>query len=159
MPDGNLSVTVNGAERPISSPPETPLLEVLREELGLRATRFGCGQGACGACMVLLDGAPVPSCDMPVSEADGRRVETAESLDGPDGAHPVLRALVAHQAGQCGYCLPGIAMTAVGLLRANPAPSGAEIREALDGNLCRCGAHPRILRAIADAAAEAGADR
>ena len=149
----HFTLIVNGRAYEVSAPPDTPLLDVLREDLGLRATRFGCGQGACGACTVLLDGRAVMSCDLPVSRAEGARIETAEGLVSDGRRHPVLEALLAHQAGQCGYCLPGIAMAAKALLASNPDPDAAEIRQALDGNLCRCGAHPRILRAVADAAA------
>lgn len=135
---------VNGKAREVTAPGEMPLLYVLREELGLKATRFGCGQGGCGACMVLVDGEAVTSCDLPLSAVEGKAVETAEGL----GDHPLVQAATELQAAQCGYCLPGILMAAKALLDTEPHPDRARIAAALDGNLCRCGAHPRILRAI-----------
>ncbi|HZP96406.1 MAG TPA: (2Fe-2S)-binding protein [Candidatus Limnocylindria bacterium] len=139
-----VTVTVNGIERTLDVDPETPLLYVLRNELGLVGTRFGCGTGLCGACVVIVDGRAVRSCDVPAGAVDGP-VTTIEALG---GAHPVQRALLEEQAGQCGYCLSGIVMSAKALLDAKPRPSDAEIRSALDGNICRCGSHPRILRAV-----------
>lgn len=145
---------VNGEGREAASPGETPLLYVLREEFGLKGTRFGCGAGGCGACTVLVDGAAVASCDLPVAAVAGKSVETVEALARDD--HRLVRAARAFQAAQCGYCLPGILMAAKALLDRVPHPTRAEIVTALDGNLCRCGAHPRILRAIESAAGEAG---
>lgn len=146
-----ISCVMNGTTMEFDCDPSHPLLHVLREELGLNATRFGCGEATCGACTVVVDGRAVMSCDMPAGEIAGCHVETAEGLDG-EPPHPLVTAFLDHQAGQCGYCLPGILMTAKALLRAEPGADRARIAEALDGNLCRCGAHARILDAIEDAA-------
>ena len=146
-----ISCVMNGTTMEFDCDPSHPLLHVLREELGLNATRFGCGEATCGACTVVVDGRAVMSCDMPAGEIAGCHVETAEGLDG-EPPHPLVTAFLDHQAGQCGYCLPGIIMTAKALLRAEPGADRARIAEALDGNLCRCGAHSRILDAIEDAA-------
>ena len=147
-----VSCRVNGESRSFVVDPTMPLLLVLRETLGLMATRFGCGEGTCGSCTVMVDGQAVMSCDLPAGEVAGKRVETAEGLDG-DPPHPLVAAFLDHQAGQCGYCLPGILMAAKALLeRESAPPSRARIAEALDGNLCRCGVHARILDAVEDAA-------
>ncbi|MGH6630440.1 MAG: (2Fe-2S)-binding protein, partial [Burkholderiales bacterium] len=128
-----------------------------RNDLNLKGARFGCGLGQCGACTVLVDGKPVQSCDLPLSAAAGKAITTVEGL-APDGElHPLQAAFIAEQAAQCGYCITGIIMRAKALLDANPRPTDAEIRSALKGNLCRCGTHRRILRAIQRAAAEMGA--
>jgi len=147
---------INGEATQVDAAPETPLLYVLRDQLGLMGTRFGCGQGTCGACMVIVDGKAVTACDLTVEALEGARIETIESL-GRDGAafHPLAQAVLDEQAAQCGYCLPGILISAKALLDANPTPNDAEIRAALDGNLCRCGAHLRILRAISAVVAKA----
>jgi nicotinate dehydrogenase subunit A len=126
---------------------------VLREELGLRGTRFGCGTEQCGACMVLVDGEPVTSCTREVGTLAGKAVITVEGL-GRDGLHPLQQALLDEQAGQCGYCLSGILMSAAALLERNPAPSRAQIIAALEPHLCRCGIYNRIIRAVQRAAAE-----
>ncbi len=147
----SVEFVVNGRPVTIEGAGGVPLLHVLREDLNLKATRFGCGQGTCGACTVIVDGQPVLSCDTPVEEIAGKRIETAESLAG-ETDHPLLAAFLNRQAGQCGYCLPGILMAAKALLDAEPSPSRARIAEALDANLCRCGAHTRILDAVEDAA-------
>jgi nicotinate dehydrogenase subunit A len=147
-------LTVNGAAHEVRAPADTPLLYVLRNDLGLKGTRFGCGSGECGACFVLIDGRAVPACDTPLWSAAGKTVTTVEGLADGDTPHALQRAFIAEQAGQCGYCLSGILMAAAALLRANPRPTEAEIRLALDRNLCRCGAHNRIVRAIQRAAAE-----
>jgi nicotinate dehydrogenase subunit A len=147
-----MTLVVNGTSHRVSVDADVPLLYVLRNELGLVGARFGCGVGICGACTVLVDGRARRSCDLPVGSVGGA-VTTVESLG---GTHPVQRALIDEQAGQCGYCLTGIVMSAKALLDATPRPTETEIRVALDGNLCRCGSHPRILRAIARAV-EAGA--
>lgn len=147
-----MELSINGQNRAISADPTTPLLYVLRDELGLRATRFGCGEATCGACTVVVDGVARMACDVPVGDLAGTRVETAESLD-TDPAPPLLAAFLDHQAAQCGYCLPGILMAATALLRSNPAPDRAQIASALDANLCRCGAHARILDAVESAVA------
>jgi nicotinate dehydrogenase subunit A len=139
---------VNGRQRSVEAHPDTALLYVLRNDLGLVGTRFGCGSGQCGACFVLIDGRAMASCDLPVSFAAGKKVTTIEGLE---DSHPVQQALVKHQAAQCGYCLSGIVMSAVSLLSQNQKPTEADIRLALDKNLCRCGSHNRIVRAILDA--------
>ncbi len=149
-----IKINVNGRSHEVVAEAETPLLYVLRNELKLKGARFGCGQGQCGACMVLVDGKPVQSCDMPVSAAAGRPITTIEGLGSAAAMHPLQRAFVAEQAAQCGYCVSGIIMSAKALLDANPRPTEAETRAALKGNLCRCGTHQRILRAIRRAAQE-----
>ena len=153
-----LTLHVNGEARAVAAEPETPLLYALRNDLGLIGTRYGCGLGQCGACTVLIDGKAVQSCDVPVSAVVGKRITTVEALgsagDGEDGLHPLQRAFIAEQAAQCGYCVSGILMAAKALLDANPDPSDADIRDALTRNLCRCGTHGRILRAIRRAADE-----
>jgi nicotinate dehydrogenase subunit A len=146
---------VNGAERTVDADPATPLLGVLRGPLGLTGTRFGCGADQCGACNVLVDGHAVASCATPLWAAAGKDVVTIEGLGTPERPHPLQRAFIAEQAAQCGYCLSGILISAAALLRRNPNPSEAEVRAALDRNLCRCGAHNRIVRAVLRAAKEA----
>jgi nicotinate dehydrogenase subunit A len=146
--------TVNG--RPVSvtvATEETPLLAVLRNELGLMGTRFGCGLEQCGCCLVLIDGQPEKCCTKPVWSVAGKSVTTIEGLGTPERPHPLQQAFLDEQAGQCGYCLSGIIVAAKALIDRNPRPSRAEIAEALDGNLCRCGSHNRILRAVERAAA------
>jgi nicotinate dehydrogenase subunit A len=133
---------------------ETSLLAVLRDELGLVGTRFGCGLEQCGCCMVLIDGAPTKSCAKPVWSVAGKSVTTVEGLGTPERPHPLQQALLDEQAGQCGYCLSGIIISATALLERNPAPTRAEIAQALDDNICRCGSHNRILRAVAKAATQ-----
>ena len=131
----------------------TPLLNVLRNELGLMGTRFGCGLEQCGCCMVLIDGAPVKSCNREVSTLAGKNVTTVEGLGTAARPHPLQQAFLDEQAGQCGYCLAGILISAKALLESNPSPTRKEIALALDGNICRCGSHNRIMRAIEKAAA------
>lgn len=154
--DQNHSVDVNGLARTVACDRETPLLWVLRDALGLTGTRFGCGAGSCGACTVLVDGAPVHACDTPMWSVEGRAVITVEGLTDA-GPHPVQTALIERQAGQCGYCLSGIVVRAAALVDAARAESrtvtDSEVREALDGHLCRCGAHNRIVAAIVEASA------
>jgi nicotinate dehydrogenase subunit B len=147
-------LTVNGAKRSVSCEPDTPLLDVLRHDLGLAGPKFGCGTGLCGACFVLIEGRARASCDLPVS-AVGGPVTTLEGLLDGDRLHPVQQAFIDEQAAQCGYCTSGMVMAAAGLLRDRPAPTEQEVREALDGNLCRCGTHGRIIRAVQKAAARA----
>jgi nicotinate dehydrogenase subunit A len=151
-----ITLTVNGRSHAVAAEPETALLYVLRNDLKLKGTRFGCGMGQCGACTVLVDGKPVQSCDFPVSAAAEKNVTTVEGLARNGELHPLQRAFVEEQAAQCGYCATGIIMSAKALLDANPRPTEAEIRAALKGNLCRCGTHHRILRAIQRAARELG---
>jgi nicotinate dehydrogenase subunit A len=132
----------------VESRGSTPLLDVLRNELALRGARFGCGEGLCGACTVIVDGKPVSSCDLPVEAVAGKSVETVEGLRSDGTLHAVQQALVEEQAGQCGYCLTGIVMRAKALFDSNPSPTRAQIAAALDASLCRCGSQPRILRAL-----------
>ena len=144
-----MKLDVNGASRSVEAHPDTPLLYALRNELGLTGSRFGCGSGQCGACFVLVDGKPIASCDLPLWSVEGRKITTIEGLG---GRHPVQKALVAEQAAQCGYCMSGIVMAAVALLSENRNPSESEVRSALDKNLCRCGSHNRVVRAVLKAA-------
>ena len=148
-----ISLTVNGSQVAVAADPDTPLLDVLRNHLGLLGTKFGCGLEQCGCCMVLIDGRPEKSCGKAVSTVAGKQVLTIEGLGTRERPHPLQQAFLDEQAGQCGYCLPGIIMTAKSLLDANPAPSREEIARALDDNICRCGSHARILRAVERAAA------
>jgi nicotinate dehydrogenase subunit A len=179
----SFTLLVNATRRVVTTAPDTPLLYLLRNHLGLKGARFGCGLGQCGACMVLFDGHPTPSCDLPVWAAEGHEVVTVEGLAAqPDTASgsngrthpnsatslgsprddgggqvalgPIQRAFQAEQAAQCGYCMSGILISATALLRANPHPTEREVREALDRNLCRCGAHTRVIRAVLRAAEE-----
>ena len=149
-----IRLRVNGVERLVSAGSEASLLSVLRGELGLTATRFGCGADQCGACNVLIEGRAVASCATPLGAAAGKDITTVEGLGTPERPHPLQRAFIAEQAMQCGYCISGILNSAAALLRRNPDPSEAEVRSALDRNLCRCGAHNRIVRAVLRAAKE-----
>jgi nicotinate dehydrogenase subunit A len=149
-----VKLEVNGRSSEVSAAPDTPLLYVLRNDLGLAGTRFGCGSGQCGACFVLVDGRPMASCDLPCSFVVGKQVTTVEGLGADGGLHAVQRALIAEQAAQCGYCMSGIAVSAVSLLSKNKNPTEAEVREALDKNLCRCGSHNRVVKAVLRAAKE-----
>ena len=149
-----IKLNVNGRQHEVAAEPETALLYVLRNDLKLKGARFGCGLGQCGACTVLVDGKPVQSCDLPLSAAAGKSITTIEGLARDGELHPLQAAFIAEQAAQCGYCITGIIMAAKALLDANPRPADAEIRSALKGNLCRCGTHHRILRAIHRAARE-----
>lgn len=149
-----VALTVNGASRQVRVAPGTPLLYVLRNDLGLKGTRFGCGTGHCGACTVQLDGKAVQSCDTPLWAAAGRVVTTIEGIGSPEQPHSLQRAFLEQQAAQCGYCINGIIMSCKALLEANPAPTDRDVRRALERHLCRCGAHVRILRAVQRAAAQ-----
>jgi nicotinate dehydrogenase subunit A len=149
-----MKLSINGKTVDVSAKPDTPLLYVLRNELSLVGSRFGCGTGLCGACFVLVDGRPMASCDLPVSFVADKSVTTVEGLGKNGDLHPVQMALVAEQAAQCGYCMSGIAVSAAALLSRNPSPSENEIREALDKHLCRCGSHNRVVRAIQKAVNE-----
>jgi nicotinate dehydrogenase subunit A len=140
---------VNGKPVSAAAHPDTPLLYVLRNDLGLVGSRFGCGGGQCGACFVLVDGRPIASCDLPASFVENKNVTTVEGLDGR-----IQRALIAEQAAQCGYCMSGIAVCATALLEKNKKPNEDEIRQALEKNLCRCGSHGRVIRAVQRAAHE-----
>ncbi|HEY9446190.1 MAG TPA: (2Fe-2S)-binding protein [Burkholderiales bacterium] len=144
----SVDLIVNGRPCRVEAEPETPLLYVLRNELKLKGTRFGCGLGQCGACTVIVDGVAVQSCDVPVSAANGKRITTIEGLAGNGTLHPLQQAFIDEQAAQCGYCASGIIMSTKALLDVNPRPSDDEVRAALTRNLCRCGTHTRILRAI-----------
>ena len=148
----SVTLTVNGTARTVEAAPDAKLLWLLRETLGLTGAKYGCGEGQCGACTVLIDGQPVRSCTTRVSLMAGRRIETIESLATGDRLHPVQQAFLDQEALQCGYCTPGMVMTAVGLLRANSSPTNADIVKAMDHNLCRCGTYPRIVAAIRQAA-------
>jgi nicotinate dehydrogenase subunit A len=152
-PAARVTLEVNGERHEVAADPDTMLLYVLRNDLGLTGTRFGCGLGLCGACTVLVDGDPRHSCDTPLWSVSGKSVTTVEGLGAPGRLHPVQQAVLDEQAGQCGYCLSGILVRSAALLAANPAPSEAEVRTALDGNLCRCGVHNRVVRAVLRAAA------
>lgn len=147
------SFTVNAHSVSVAADGDTPLLDVLRNHLGLAGTRFGCGLEQCGSCMVLIDGVPEKSCGKALSTVAGKSVLTIEGLGTPANPHPLQQAFIDEQAGQCGYCLSGILVSAKALLDRNPAPTRAEIAAALDDNICRCGTHHRILRAVARAAA------
>jgi nicotinate dehydrogenase subunit A len=149
-----VAFTVNGRDVSVTvTHDDTPLLDVLRNQLRLTGTRFGCGLEQCGCCIVLIDGKPVKSCGRAIASVAGRSVTTIEGLGTPEKPHPLQQAFLEEQAGQCGYCLSGILISAKALLDINPSPSRAEIAHALDDNLCRCGAHNRILRAVEKAAA------
>jgi len=149
----SIRLTVNGAPQAIEAwDPDMPLLYALRNDLGLHAAKFGCGLGQCGSCTVLLDDAPVRSCTVRLKDAAGRRIVTAEGLGSPEKPHPVQAAFIAEQAAQCGYCTNGMVMSAVALLRQVPRPTREQAQEALAGNLCRCGSHDRVLRAVQRAA-------
>ena len=149
-----MTLDVNGKAVAVKAAPETPLLWVLRDELGLTGSKFGCGIGQCGACTVLADGSPIRSCSMPISALEGTKIATIESLG---GAHPLQQAWVKHDVPQCGYCQSGQLMSAAALLNSNPHPSDADIDAAMDGNICRCGTYQRIRAAIKDAAGLAAA--
>lgn len=148
-----IAFTVNGEGRQVGVPETASLLEVLRNHLGLTGTRYGCGLEQCGSCIVLVDGQPVHACTREAATVAGRSVTTVEGLGTPAAPHPLQQAFLDEQAGQCGYCLSGLLMSAKALLDRNPHPSRAEIVAALDRHLCRCGAHQRILRAVERAAA------
>jgi nicotinate dehydrogenase subunit A len=145
---------VNGQRRSVPAGPDTPLLYVLRNDLGLVGSRFGCGNGQCGACFVIVEGKAVPSCDTPLWAVAGKKITTVEGLAKGGELHPVQKALLAEQAAQCGYCISGIAVAAAAFLSNNQNPSEQQVREALDRNLCRCGAHNRVVRAVLRAAKE-----
>lgn len=148
-----LSLDINGKAVSVEADPETPLLWVLRDELRLTGTKYGCGVAQCGACTVHLDGAPVRSCQLPISKIGAAKITTIEGLGGD---HPVQQAWVAHDVPQCGYCQSGQVMSAVALLRATPRPNDADIDAAMAGNICRCGAYQRIRAAIKTAAGVSG---
>ena len=142
------SFEVNGKAARVDAEPDTPLLYILREDLALNAAKFGCGLGQCGACTVLVDGAPVFSCLTPVAAVEGKKVTTVEGLGTIGNPGELQKAFIEEQAAQCGFCIPGMMMRAAGLLKRTPNPSDAQIRDAMQPNLCRCGTHMRILRAV-----------
>ena len=147
------TLNVNGESKTVDVAPDTPLLWVLRDELGLTGAKYGCGKALCGSCTVLVNGAPVRSCVMPVSSVAGARITTIEGL-APDGTHPVQKAWLEEDVPQCGYCQPGQILTAVALLKQNPQPGDDDINAAMSGVLCRCGTYHRIRRAIRRAAGQ-----
>ena len=147
------SFTINGKTVHAQAEPDTPLLWVIRDEIGLTGTKFGCGMALCGACTVHLDGTPVRSCQTPLSAVAGKKVATIESLS-PNNSHPLQKAWIAHDVPQCGYCQSGQLMSAAALLKTNKNPSDADIDQAMSGNICRCGTYARIKAAIKTAAAE-----
>jgi nicotinate dehydrogenase subunit A len=147
-----MTLNVNGLARQVDSEPDTPLLYVLRNDLALNGAKFGCGLGQCGACTVLLDGEPVFSCLVPISVLQERRVTTLEGIGTPREPGPLQRAFIEEQAAQCGYCIAGMVLRAHALLERNKDPDDAEIRRQLQPNLCRCGTHMRIVRAVQRAA-------
>jgi nicotinate dehydrogenase subunit A len=151
-----INIKVNGAVHSVPAEPDTPLLYVLRNDLGLNAAKFGCGLAQCGACTVLVDGKPVRSCVTPIDTLGQSEIATLESLGTIERPHPLQAAFMTEQAAQCGYCIPGIIMTAKALLDRNPQPSEVDVRQALAGNLCRCGTHNRIVRAVLRAAQTGG---
>jgi nicotinate dehydrogenase subunit A len=144
-----MKFALNGKPVEVKAGESAPLLYVLRNDLGLVGTRFGCGSGQCGACFVMVDGKPMASCDLPVSFVAGKSVTTVEGLNGK-----VQKALIAEQAAQCGYCMSGIIISATALLASNVSPTEKDVKEALDKNLCRCGSHNRVVRAVMRAARE-----
>jgi len=147
-----ITLDVNGKSHQVETDPTTPLLYVLRGELQLNGAKFGCGLGQCGACTVMVDGHAVFSCITPIAALAGRKIKTLEGLGSLENPGPVQRAFIEEQAAQCGYCIPGMMMRAQALLESNPAPSKAEIRRHMNANLCRCGTHMRILKAVERAA-------
>lgn len=147
-----MEIEVNGRKYPVSYDPDTPLLYVLRDELGLTGSKYGCGEGQCGACTVLIAGAARRSCQIAVSAVAGKAITTIEGLEKDGRLHPVQQAFLEAGAFQCAYCTPGMILSSVGLLQGNPNPGPAEIAQFLQGNICRCGAHPRIVEAVRQAA-------
>lgn len=153
MAQQQIQLTVNGDEHTVTADPSTPLLYVLRNELGLNGPKYGCGRQQCGSCRVLLDGEPRATCQLPVSAVQDQPITTLAGLSDEDGGlHPVQEAFVDEQAAQCGYCLNGVVITAVALLEQNPTPDRAEIKDGLNRVLCRCGTHARFIRGVQRAA-------
>jgi nicotinate dehydrogenase subunit A len=148
-----IAFSLNGIDTSVDLPGNTPLLAAIRDHLALFGSRFGCGAEQCGACMILVDGRAEYSCARALDSVEGRAVMTVEGLGNPAAPHPLQDAFLAEQAGQCGYCLSGMLVSAASLLRSNPNPDEVAVRQALNGNLCRCGAHNRIIRAVLRAAA------
>jgi nicotinate dehydrogenase subunit A len=152
----SISLKVNGAVRSVPAEPDTPLLYVLRNDLGLNGAKFGCGLAQCGACTVLIDGQPSRSCTVPAGDVGTSEIVTIEGLGSVDKPHPLQQAFIAEQAAQCGYCINGMIMTAKALLDSTPHPTETQVRDGLALNLCRCGTHNRIVRAVLRAAETAG---
>ncbi len=148
---------LNGAEMNVDADPDRSLLDILRGQLGMTGPHFGCGAGECGACNVIIGDRAVAACDTPLWSVAGKDITTVEGLGSAEQPHPLQRAFIAEQALQCGYCVSGILISAAALLKRNPAPSSKEVKEALDGNLCRCGSHNRMVRAVLRAADEMAA--
>lgn len=144
----SISLNVNGEKRSVITDPERPLLDVLREDLQLTGTKYGCGEGSCRSCTVLVNGRPITSCTTPIAKVAGKRVTTIEALAKGDALNPIQEAFLSEGAMQCGYCVPGMILTVVALLEANPNPSDDEITEWMNGNLCRCCGYSRIVAAI-----------
>ncbi|MGL9620872.1 (2Fe-2S)-binding protein [Bradyrhizobium sp. U531] len=153
----NVQFQLNGAAAAVDADPDQALLDVLRSQLGVTSPHFGCGAGECGACHVMVDGHAMSSCDMPMWSVAGKDVVTVEGLGTAEQPHPLQRAFITEQAMQCGYCVSGILISAAALLQRNPSPTEADVRAALDRNLCRCGSHNRMVRAVLRAAAEMAA--
>ena len=147
-----IELQINGKDFSVAYPPDTPLLYVLRDELNMTGTKYGCGEGMCGACSVLIDGTARRSCKIPASAAAGKGIITIEGLQKKGTLHPVQQAFLDAGAFQCAYCTPGMIMSTISLLRANPNPTSEQIVQSLKGNICRCGSHPRILEAVHNAA-------
>ena len=154
-----LTLTVNGESREVAAQASAPLLDVLRNDCGLNGPKYGCGLGQCGACTVLVDGVAARACVIPAGGVKGRAITTLEGLGSRGALHPVQQAFIDEQAAQCGYCLNGMIMMATALLSENPQPTETEVRQALSGNLCRCGTHVEIVRAVLTAAGRMAADR
>ena len=153
------TLLVNGTEQQAEVEPEKPLLYVLRDDLGLTGTKYGCGEGQCGACTVLIDGSPERSCRLPVSSVSGKKITTIEGLSHADRLHPVQQAFLDVEAFQCAYCTPGMIVSAVALLERTPNPNEQEIISHMDGNICRCGVYGRIIEAVHRAAARRGSPK
>ena len=152
--DVTITLSVNGKERTIVTDPERSLLDVIREDLHLTGAKYGCGEGRCGACTVLMDGKRTLACVTPVAEADKKKLTTIEGLADGDSLHPVQQAFLDEGAIQCGYCMPGMILTAMALLKNNPQPTDEQIAEWMNGNICRCNGYPKILNAVHRAAAK-----
>ena len=153
----NIRFRLNGVETTVDADPDRSLLDIIRGPLRMTGPHFGCGANECGACNVIIGDRAVASCDMPLWSVADKDVTTIEGLGSPERPHPLQRAFIAEQALQCGYCVPGILMSAAALLMRNPTPSSADVKAALDRNLCRCGSHNRMVRAVLRAAAEMAA--
>ena len=154
--DTTIKLRVNGQERSVTTPADRPLLEVLREDLGLTGTKYGCGEGQCGACSVLVDGKRVFSCKTSVGRVGGKAIQTIEGLASGEALHPVQEAFLAENAFQCGYCTPGMIMATVALLQETPQPTEEQVRAGMNRNLCRCCGYTKILKAVRRAAEIAG---